>query len=198
MAEHQPTHTQPEEWRPVLGYEGRYEVSNYGKVKSIPRLVTGRNGVTQRVAGGMKKPTANLDGHFQTMLYRDNKYKRVYVHQLVLVAFVGPRPDGMVGCHNDGNPANNHVSNLRWDTIKSNAQDMIKHGQNFYRNKKNCNRGHILSFPNLVPSRAKNGHRSCLACQRTHSRVGRNPSLKVNFQEISDSYYAAIMEKLST
>ena len=48
---------------------------------------------------------------------------------LVLTAFVGPCPDGMEACHNDGDPLNNHVDNLRWDTHANNCKDTIKHGR---------------------------------------------------------------------
>jgi hypothetical protein len=51
-----------------------------------------------------------------------------YVHRLVLVAFVGPRPPGLVCCHNDGNPLNNRVENLRWDTYEANEADKLRHG----------------------------------------------------------------------
>lgn len=50
-----------------------------------------------------------------------------FVHRLVLEAFVGPCPDGMECCHDDGNPENNHLSNLRWDTRQANSLDRIKH-----------------------------------------------------------------------
>lgn len=50
------------------------------------------------------------------------------VHRLVLLAFVGPCPDGMEGCHDDNDPRNNCVSNLRWDTMERNQQDRVKHG----------------------------------------------------------------------
>ena len=52
----------------------------------------------------------------------------VSVHRIVLAAFVGPCPDGMEGCHNDGNPANNRIENLRWDTHVSNMADKTTHG----------------------------------------------------------------------
>jgi hypothetical protein len=51
------------------------------------------------------------------------------VHVLVLEAFVGPRPEGMEGCHGDGNPANNNVQNLRWDTPQNNWKDRKRHGR---------------------------------------------------------------------
>lgn len=50
------------------------------------------------------------------------------VHRLVLLTFIGPCPKGMQGCHNDGNKLNNHVSNLRWDTVKNNIHDKFRHG----------------------------------------------------------------------
>lgn len=59
--------------------------------------------------------------------YKD-KTVLFYVHRLVLEAFIGPCPDGMEACHNDGNGSNNNLSNLRWDTRIANAQDMVSHG----------------------------------------------------------------------
>jgi len=52
------------------------------------------------------------------------------IHKIVLETFVGPCPDGLEGCHNDGNPANNSDSNLRWDTHAANMEDRRKHGRN--------------------------------------------------------------------
>ncbi len=55
--------------------------------------------------------------------------RQVFVHTLVLLAFVGPRPEGMEACHfPDRNPANNQLDNLRWGTRKENAEDCLKHG----------------------------------------------------------------------
>ncbi len=50
------------------------------------------------------------------------------LHRLILEAFRGPCPEGMEGCHNDGNPANNTLDNLRWDTPQNNVSDMVRHG----------------------------------------------------------------------
>jgi len=60
-------------------------------------------------------------------LCNGTKPKTRTVHSLVMFAFIGPRPSGMDICHNDGNPANNTVDNLRWDTRKGNMADMIRH-----------------------------------------------------------------------
>jgi HNH endonuclease len=51
-----------------------------------------------------------------------------YIHRLVLEAFVGPCPPGLICCHNDGEPANNRVENLRWDTYQANENDKFRHG----------------------------------------------------------------------
>lgn len=61
--------------------------------------------------------------------YRVSIAQRTYlVHYLILLTFVGPRPNGMFCCHNDGNPKNNSLSNLRWDTQTNNSADTLKHG----------------------------------------------------------------------
>lgn len=61
-------------------------------------------------------------------LRKGDKLYPKYIHLLVLRTFVGPCPDGMEGCHNDGNPENCAVSNLRWDSHRNNMQDRYKHG----------------------------------------------------------------------
>ena len=68
------------------------------------------------------------DGHLQVVLYKDRRPCRRYVHRLVLEAFVGPCPAGYQGCHNNGNPADNRVENLRWGTASSNVADAVRHG----------------------------------------------------------------------
>lgn len=58
----------------------------------------------------------------------DGERKYQYVHILVLTAFYGPCPEGMEGCHHDGDPLNNRLGNLRWDTHVGNVSDSIRHG----------------------------------------------------------------------
>lgn len=65
-------------------------------------------------------------------------YTRWYVHRLVLTTFRGECPAGMQGCHNDGNAANNHLSNLRWDTPKANQADRTTHGTSVYGTRQWC------------------------------------------------------------
>ena len=105
-----------EMWLPVVGFEDLYEVSDHGRVRSIK-------------SRKIKAQTINkLDGRPFMGLWRNNKLKIMKPHTMVLTAFVGPRPEGMEGCHNDGNPQHNHISNLRWDTSKNNHADKVLHG----------------------------------------------------------------------
>jgi hypothetical protein len=99
-------------WKPVLGFEGFYEVSNQGQV---------RNARTGRVL----RPGPSNFGHLSVVLGRGNTRM---VHALVLEAFVGPRPKGKESCHFDGNPANNRLENLRWGTRSENNLDAVRHG----------------------------------------------------------------------
>lgn len=103
-------------WKPVVGYEGIYEVSSLGKI----RCKKGEKSL--RFSGPPKNKRFVVD------LYKDGKKRTIKVHVLVLEAFVGPRPTNFYACHNDGNPLNNDIKNLRWDTPKSNSADRLKHG----------------------------------------------------------------------
>jgi len=123
-----------EEWRPVPGYEGHYEVSDLGRVQSLPRRCVAPWGGTRLVPGKLLSQSAVTGGYRAVCLSKDGRYKTRMVHQLVLFAFVGPRPGKgreYDSCHNDGDKANNQLANLRWDTKKANSQDRCAHGTMF-------------------------------------------------------------------
>ena len=105
-----------ETWLPIAGLEGKYEVSDLGRVRSL------RYG-KERI---LKARSANgAAGHLGVCLPPKTNQ---YVHRLVALAFLGDPPEsGMVVCHNDGNPANNAVDNLRWGTRRDNVMDTWKH-----------------------------------------------------------------------
>lgn len=111
-------------WLPVFGYEGLYEVSEDGEVRSLDcKAVDGR-----RIVGRLLKLFPTARGYLRISLYKAGEKRSKSVHSMVLEAFVGPRPDGLIACHNDGNKLNNRYTNLRWDTPKANSLDLIKHG----------------------------------------------------------------------
>jgi hypothetical protein len=64
----------------------------------------------------------------KVVLSKDAKLKNAYIHRMVLEAFRGPCPNGLVACHNDGDVNNNRLENLRWDTVSNNAMDKMRHG----------------------------------------------------------------------
>lgn len=106
-----------EEWRPVVGWENYYRVSSFGRLYSLHQ--------TGRLVTGMP-----MDGGYRVLKLRDKeRHGYLATHTMVLEAFVGPRPSAThEGCHEDGNGANNALSNLRWDTAKGNQADRIRHG----------------------------------------------------------------------
>lgn len=109
-----------EHWKPVVGYEGLYEVSDLGRVRSLYNKRT-------RLGGGIL--CQGWCKSYPMVSLRKNKKSRTHtVHPLVLTAFVGPRPDGLQGCHNNGEATDNRLKNLRWDTRAANFADMARHG----------------------------------------------------------------------
>jgi hypothetical protein len=118
-----------ETWRSVPGYEGFYEVSSMGRVRSLPRKVKDSMGRVFPFPGrDLKAHVVKRTGRPQVLLAMNGSVATFLVHRLVMLAFVGPKPEGLETCHNDGDPANNCLSNLRYDTPSSNQMDRYKHG----------------------------------------------------------------------
>jgi len=186
-----------ERWVPIPGYEGYYEASDLGQIRSLDRLVRGGRGTCLRlIRGHVLKQTVEVSGGRRTVsLGRDGKWRTLRVHCLVLTAFRGARPRGMVGCHNNGNVSDNRLENLRWDTPSENMHDEVRHGTHVMAARTHCPRRHQLTAPNLVPSGLVHGHRSCLACSRTHAnekRAKRRGEV-FDFQAAADAHYKRIM-----
>lgn len=124
-----------ERWRTIPGYSDAYEVSDLGRIRSVDRIVTYlRDGrfISRSFRGMVLSQSVNrsVRRHMYVHLYRgSHDDRRMHlVHRLVLEAFLGPCPDGMEGCHNNGDPTDNRLQNLRWDTHSSNMRDMRIHG----------------------------------------------------------------------
>ena len=102
-------------WKDVPSYEGRYQVSNIGNVRSFCR----------KNAPNLLKPGRSTSGHLTVALGRGNSR---CVHELVLLAFVGLAPTKHECRHLNGNPADNRLDNLKWGTRSENIKDKTAHG----------------------------------------------------------------------
>jgi len=173
----------------IAGFD--YQVSDTGLVYSLSRTVVRSNGRPYTVPAKLLKPRWNST-HWQVILYCNGERHHRFVHRLVLESFVGPPPDGMVGLHRDDNPHNNHVSNLYWGTMRENALDRVRNGNDVNARKTNCVRGHLLEPPNLAPWSA---YRVCLACNRANTLAnyrGVSRGNEAYRQSLSDEKYALI------
>lgn len=118
-----------EEWRDIIGYEGLYQVSDAGNVRALDRAIICKGSNRTRIYKGRNmRATKDFYGYRRVTLCRAGNSKDLRVHNLVLAAFIGPRPDGHEACHNNGIRDDNRPANLRWDTRKGNASDRAKHG----------------------------------------------------------------------
>lgn len=159
--------TTEERWLPVVGYEGYYEVSDQGRVRSLDRVILHPSkGETRRRGAIMTQHKSKSGGYPAVRLSRDGVGRVTKVHRLVAEAFIPNPEDKPFVLHWDDNPDNPSVENLRWGDRLDNAQDSVRNGVHPHAKKANCPMGHPLEAPNLVPSSLKAGLRGCLACSR--------------------------------
>jgi len=122
-----------EVWRPVVGFETYYEVSDFGRVRSMVRTITDANGIQRRYRGRIKAQAAartRRDGksRYIVTLHKDGVPSWCRVPHLVLNAFVGPCPAGQQGRHLNCDPSDNRLSNLAWGTQQENDADSMRLG----------------------------------------------------------------------
>lgn len=118
-----------ERWMWVVGYKGRYRVSTLGRVESVTRTVRAGWGSLRRQDGRVLRSAIASHGYPMVVLRDGTEGKAHTVHTIVLTAFVGPCPSGMLCRHLDGNKTNNVLSNLVWGTHEENYQDAVRHGR---------------------------------------------------------------------
>lgn len=163
------THTSPERWLPVVGWEGYYEVSSIGNVRSVDRMVNNARGNGQHMRRGRSKALLVIpSGHCVTGLSRHNRRVTAKVHRLVLIAFGGPAPSGTECCHNNGIPSDNRIENLRWDSTSANRRDCVNHGTHKNASKTHCMRGHEFTPENTYIKPGNN--RQCRTCAIDYAR----------------------------
>ena len=155
-----------EQWKPVLDYEGLYEVSDAGRVRSLDRLHP--NGGT--IKGRIMSTKPRSDGYVPVTLWKHGKRSVRLVHRVVLDSFVGPRPPGGEGMHRDNDRANNHLRNLSWGSRAENIRDQLRHGTHRNASKTHCPSGHPYDDENTYHVPGVNPHRTCRKCVYERNR----------------------------
>jgi hypothetical protein len=120
-------------WKDIPGYEGYYQASDMGRIKSVDREVSylsGKNKVprTDFHKSVIKSTRPRKDGYHQVNLSKDSKKVCPLVHHIIAETFLGQRPFNLDVCHNNGNRDDNRLKNIRYDTRKNNFADELIHG----------------------------------------------------------------------
>jgi len=154
-----------ERWRPVPvpEFATRYQVSDHGNVRSLPRKHVPRLRAL--------KQCHSTDGYPMVSLSRPDKHKTFVIHKLVAHAFLGEQPPGSDIRHLDGDKWNNHIDNLVYGTRSENYLDMVAHGTHNMARKTHCPKGHPYDASNTYLAKRKNGvSRMCKTCTRNRTR----------------------------
>lgn len=159
---------QSTQWRPIPGYEGLYEASDQGQIRSVRAHPKGRT-----PAGHILSPSLHQNGYLNVGLRKDGRRKVIGVHRLVASAFHGPPGEGQEARHRDNDPTNNRASNLTWGTHEENVGDTVRAGNHYShgRTLTHCKRGHEFSPDNT--RRSTSGgieRRICITCDRDKAR----------------------------
>lgn len=157
-------------WKPIPGYEGYYEASDEGQVRSLDRMTVQNRWLVGRVL----KASRVSSGYLAVTLAKDGQRTTRDVHVLVAEAFHAPKADAShVVRHLNGDKLDNRAANLRWGTGTENQIDRIRHGRNEQSLKTHCPQGHPYAGSNLQLRRGNSGRprRVCAQCNR--DRVAR-------------------------
>lgn len=105
--------TNMEQWKPLVGFEGRYEVSDFGRVRSVERQVRTTGG-SRRVKAQLRAPAMDHAGRFFVPLSKGGNRVNVWIDKAVLTAFLEPAKPGQRAKHRNGVPCDNRLENLFW------------------------------------------------------------------------------------
>lgn len=155
-----------ERWLPVPGYEGLYEISDLGRVRSLPR---------RSCRGQVLKPSLSPLGYPRVHLNDRGRDRLRFIHLLVAESFIGPKPEGKQVRHLDGDSQNNRLSNLAYGTPSENVFDQVRHGTHTWASRTRCKWGHEFTPENTRVYREKHGGlgRDCRQCRRDRDRARR-------------------------
>ena len=118
-----------EKWLPVKDYEGIYEVSSHGRVRSLDRRIRHSEGFTRKRKGQILRPTINSVGYASVSLYRDGKEIRRNIHRLVSEAFLANLSQRPCVNHKNSDRTDNRVTNLEWCTYSENSEHAAGKGR---------------------------------------------------------------------
>ena len=161
--------TEEEEWRPVVGYEGLYEVSSLGRVRSLDRVVHRPHTGPYKKQGRTLVLQEHRQGYRLVDLYRDGERRVRKVHRLVAEAFL-PNPNSLpVVLHGRLGVSSNAVSNLRWGTQTDNLFDTVRDGRHGMARRTHCPQGHEYTRENTYSPPGTKA-RACRQCRRENVR----------------------------
>lgn len=154
------------QWKAIPGYEGAYEVSDDGQVRSVARWtrIGYGEGYLRHHKAMARSLSVDRAGYHRVTLKLNGVRRNHLVHHLVLEAFVGPRASGQECRHLNGVPNDNRLENLQWGTSSENSYDVVRHGHHPGAVKTHCKRGHEFTPENTVPQ--TNGGRGCRTCNK--------------------------------
>jgi hypothetical protein len=155
-----------ETWLPVLDTDGLYEVSDHGRVRSWRNNKWGRAAEPKI----LNHWSATKNQHQKIFLSVDGVRTPLWVHRLVMAAFVGPCPDGEQVRHLDGDATNNHLDNLAYGTQSDNELDKVRHGKHRNASKTHCIHGHEFTPENTLPQCATRPGRTCRTCAKRRQK----------------------------
>lgn len=161
-----------EEWKPIAGFEGYYEVSDQGRVRSVPRVTIRSNGVPLTVKGRViAQHPAPPYGYQKVVLQRDGVWTTFSVHRLVALHWCDRQPGQDDVLHGPAGSQVNAAWNLRWGTPVDNAADRREFGAPYPPPREMCGAGlHPMTEENTYRPPKRPNDRHCKACQRDRVR----------------------------
>ena len=158
------------QWKSIPGYEGSYEASDDGQVRSVETYARiGRGeGYVRRFHSRVRSLHTDKAGYKRVTLKSNSVTRNHLVHHLVLEAFVGPKPTGKECRHLNGNPADNRLENLQWGTSSENSYDVVRHGHHPSAKKTHCKNGHEFTPEN---TNTTSSGRQCRTCNNERAKA---------------------------
>lgn len=155
-------------WKDIKGYEGVYQVSNLGRVKSLDRIIYCKNGTKAYYKEKILKQSKQKNGYYRVTLSANNKQKKHSIHRLVAQSFLKDYSNELEVNHIDGNPANNKLSNL----------EMISF-ENHYKKENQRRTKRRLNNKRYIESRKHTGEITKKRCSKSVTAYNKNTGNKI-------------------